>query len=946
MTRFAGGIAILALMLLTGCANDLWRPSGSIVVWVQSGDDDIRRDSPPLADTSVYSATAGVAHIDAAINETVSLQVALRSTQPPAGPYRVRLGDFVGKSQKLAANDITRLYRVENTRVDRYRSWYPAHTGRAALPADFPDILVPLNSRAGESIRITKPGNEIVWIDVRIPPMVTAGEYRSRLEVFREGAGFAEFACALVLTVAPVALPGPRSLPVVCRIDPRELLTRQLKWEDADSSEELRLLPDSPTHAPAIRTLTSAMRVFHDHRMSPVLWAGFPKYQPTGDRSVSVDWTAYDALVGPWLDGSAFDDNVGLDAWPIPVSIGYPDAARNGGVNSPRYARLVAAYLDEAKQHFADRGWLSRAFTRPFAPATPTTAAIDDLRQFCAIVQRSETQLPIVAHLPARSLRALGWNNAPPIDLPDISIWSPPAMWFESEAMRRERTLTHRTWVMPDHPPYSGSLRIEAPPTDARTLGWLAYRYESDGLWIEHAADGFDANRLASAAEPWRSSPLIYPGAPYGLSDEVVPSIRLKRLLRGIQDYELLRLLERRGRKLLAQTVADQLIRWAMTDAAESDLLSTSETGWPSDPATFTLARRLLLQELVNDIDSSAASGSRQVENLAQWGLMMNQADRASARVDGARLLTTSTGLEARIAVSASNKTNRPLRGKWKLTDPAPPIWRSADSIDESLPPGARRARTLTATIGNQSFNAEGQYPFAVVLDTPEAGALTAAGRLAVAAAISVRRAPKVDGRLDDWPIATNNRAAGFRLIRAGNSPGDAAPALATEAAFCMDERNLYVAIRCELRDGIRPFWRSDNAVPFDGAIPWEQDVVEVLIDPRPANIALSPGDVFVLQVKPSGVLSAQRGYRTDPPICPVEPWNPGATAATLIEPAIWVTEIAIPLSSLGASRSSGGIWGVNITRLDARRGEYSSWSAARRHAWNPQTLGNLILPQ
>ena len=51
---------------------------------------------------------------------------------------------------------------------------------------------------------------------------------------------------------------------------------------------------------------------------------------------------------------------------------------------------------------------------------------------------------------------------------------------------------------------------------------------------------------------------LIWPGKPYGL-DRPIPSIRLKRLRRGFQDYEYLWLLEQNRRPGIARLVATDL---------------------------------------------------------------------------------------------------------------------------------------------------------------------------------------------------------------------------------------------------------------------------------------------------------------------------------------------------------------------------------------------------
>lgn len=76
----------------------------------------------------------------------------------------------------------------------------------------------------------------------------------------------------------------------------------------------------------------------------------------------------------------------------------------------------------------------------------------------------------------------------------------------------------------------------------------------------------------------------------------------------------------------------------------------------------------------------------------------------------------------------------------------------------------------------------------------------------------------------------------------------------------------------------------------------------------------------------------------------PSLPWPSGARAAVTSEREGWVVEIAVPLSALPPEARRQPIWGVNVTRLDAARGEYSSWSGVCGMAYRPSALGNLIM--
>jgi len=261
---------------------------------------------------------------------------------------------------------------------------------------------------------------------------------------------------------------------------------------------------------------------------------------------------------------------------------------------------------------------------------------------------------------------------------------------------------------------------------------------------------------------------------------------------------------------------------------------------------------------------------------------------------------------------------------------------------------GGRRTARLALEPLAGGWGADGVQPVRLTFDAAGIGNIDVPGRLAVAACPLVTRSPRIDGRLDDWPLATNNQAGDFQLVlrpadAAGSTPPS--PTHATRAFFVRDADHLYVAVRCALDAGAPPVWQADNRIPIDGAVPWGQDVVEILLDPRPMTDG-TPADIFCLQVKPTGLLVAMRGCRMDPPMGAVVPWDSGAQVAVQVERDVWVVELALPLAALGSAAQDAIVWGCNVTRLDARLGEYSSWSGARGHCYLPDRLGSLLLPR
>ena len=939
--RRRGAAVLLGVAVLLAGAGCLEPGARGVAVWVVDGDEDLLADTAPSSENDVFSAARGQIRLRAALNETVALQVALRSSTIPAGPFDVRVTDLVGPGGRVASDALVRRYRVQYTSVARFRSWYPGHTGRPTVPGLFPDRLVPWEApRGGGPVQLTSARNELVWIDLTVPPTLRAGVYRGRLEVSHVTDRQPQFVSELMLEVLPVALPGRHSLPVLCRVDPGDLLAIHLAWPRVPA-EQIALVPEAPSHLAAVGLVRETLELLHTHRMDPLLWAAFPKFQAAADRRVAVDWAAYDALVSGWLDGSAFPDRAPVEFWPIPASLHYPDAARNGGLGSPGYARLLAAYLVECRRHFAERGWLDRAVLRICPPAPLDADAVAAVRTLTEIVRRSAAPLTVVAHLPPRSLAGLGWAGAPAIELPEVGVWAPPAIWFEPAALSAERQLGRVAWLMPDRPPYSGALTIEAPATDARVLAWQAYRLGASALWIEDAARAYDPSDPGDTARPAAMDGLVQPAVEYGLRERPVATLRLKRLRRGVQDLELLRLLEENGRRLLAESLAQQVVRWAGTDACRDNLLSGRESGWSSDPAVLRTARELMLAEL------AAAPGEPRagaVAAQARWALLMNQAERVAVRVEGVRLTRTAEGLRAHLRTSVTNSTNRSLTGRWRLPR-TPPGWQPPGDVPVTAEPGQRQVARLLADVSGLSYNTDGVYPFELTLDTAALGAFPVAGRLAVAACPLLTRPPRIDGRLDDWPLASSNALGDFRLALSPGEPTGLAPAatLPTQAFVGMDATTLYVGVRCGLRTGEPPVWRPDNEIPVDGGVPWGQDVVEILLDPRDVPEGTS-ADVYCVQIKPSGLTLTRRGCYTEPPMGRSEPWACRPRVAVQVTPEAWTVELAVPLAALGPEARRQPVWGFNVTRLDARRGEYASWSGARGFLYAPQALGNLLM--
>ena len=124
--------------------------------------------------------------------------------------------------------------------------------------------------------------------------------------------------------------------------------------------------------------------------------------------------------------------------------------------------------------------------------------------------------------------------------------------------------------------PYANFASVEYPLIEGRLLGWMTYRYHSDGLLFWHVNLWPDAPPLKTGDTflgAWRAEnsnrmpgdgQLLYPG-----EDGPMPSIRLANVRDGVEDYEWLALLERKTGRAAAEALASELVR-GMTEFERS----------------------------------------------------------------------------------------------------------------------------------------------------------------------------------------------------------------------------------------------------------------------------------------------------------------------------------------------------------------------------------------
>jgi hypothetical protein len=296
------------------------------------------------------------------------------------------------------------------------------------------------------------------------------------------------------------------------------------------------------------------------------------------------------------------------------------------------------------------------------------------------------------------------------------------------------------------------------------------------------------------------------------------------------------------------------------------------------------------------------------------------------------------------------NGTRVPVAGTVRWAD-LPAGW-VADAgerpLAQIIPNGSRRV-TLTAQADDLPIGPGGFLVVPVQFTTEVGSVHRLDARIACVTAIPFDGSIHIDGDLSDWPPGAMNVASDFRLIAYQHSgsqvESSGRPHRSTTAFTVRDHEYLYFAVNCESDARTLLQLSRHNRVEYDDMIPVGDELFELLIDPLNTGTR-SPSDLYHIVVKPSGAYLTEKGIRSDPPCGLRSPWVVDVDVATGVSGDRWTAELRIPLAAFAGTATEHTIWGFNITRYDAQRREFSTWSGAVGNAYDPLSLGNLYLPQ
>ncbi len=939
--------------LAVGCEQIQMRVQGSggisgrpLRVWAASDMVGLTDRTKRVEDEGLFDSSRKTISLFAAANETVSFQIVVDGGPGGAKDVRLAWTALSGPGRAAIPGASIRAFRMLPLRVSEYPPWYLRLVEEVPAPAGAYDPLVPINaSDDGHSFDIDPNGRLALWIDLAVPRGAAAGDYNGTLTV--SAAGREHWTAALRLEVYSFVLPDARPVPALGGFDHRELLGAFLTRDDRPF-DPVYLDRRNPLVRRGLVLIRRLMRLAHDHRLDLFDTQVRPIMKRTADGEVKLQWQDYDAVVMPYLDGTAFDDRIGCAAWPLPLSGDWPKPEYYAGLSAAAYEETVAALLAACRDHFAKHTqagermffWPCRRRTGPEAYKTYARLA--------AIARKVDPNTPILCQLPPSAPPGAPWRA--PSNLRGLTdIIAPPGDMLDptiaASAAGAEHPLAG-VWLAPATPPYMPSLGVIARPADVRAMVWFGMKYRCTGLFLPDVLHWSTDPFAPIAGSETR---LFYPGTIAGI-EEPLPSVRLKRMRRGLQDIAYLWILQKRQRAGVARAMTNSLVRYAGLAGIGDNYLDPRLDGWAGDGQTWVLARRILAEEVQAVVSLEHAPRTRTLAHRLSWQRLGEQT--RTLKVEQTRsLVRPAPGsetvppekLHVTILLDLFNQYGREVELRAGLGE-LPRGWKAlaATGLTTRIPPASRRVVRLEAvgpgplpTRGNARMPVPIRLTSNVEKDRPVVASVgfLLAGRM--------KEPPKIDGLLDDWPPRAGNTAKDFRLIGRRGRKDDGLAKRRTMAFVLRDETNLYIAFRCEEPNLSGVVKKPNNRVHYEQLMAAGEDLVEVLLDPGAR--AGGPEDLYHLIVKPNGVLISERGVGCDPPLGRARPWASFAAVAIGERPGAWTVELAVPLAAFGEGAKEA-FWRVNFTRYATQGAEASSWSGAPRYFYDPRNLGTMFI--
>ena len=530
------GILGLTAWVVQSSASEPQRAEPAVRVWVEESLTRVQPTTP--------AGSKKIVEIAAARNEVEAFQVIVSSTGPKLEGVMAFVSDLSDGAGHHISNTHIKLYRQEYVYL-RNPSPYSSEP-----PGWWPDPLVPflnpydakpvspmrLNREeqggkvsyhlsgarfAGNGFRVWPERNQPLWAEIAVPANQPSGKYQGTFSVQLAETETVEI--PVMLTVWDFTL--PEGLP----------LTTQFGSLDGVSAKHG--LPGGSPQSLQIEERYAA--VLEEHRIAaPIPLALLPTIRANGSIDSKRTHEALKRFLTEYRTGP----------FRIPT-FPWAEVSGKGEKALVRYLRNFFAYLK-------NNGWEQGAYYFPISEPN-SKEAYDRVWAFAQVVREAEPSIRFLCtEQPYTQDTAWGDLHGA------VDVWCPLFTFFDAESAVRARERGGTLWTYtalcqkapPYHPNFSAVSgqpgmfwQIDFPLLNYRLPLWLNWRNKVEGLLYWSAVHWSDPERDVWTDPGFRNryngeGYLLYPGTEAGIPGPV-PSLRLKALRDGLEDYAYFTLL-------------------------------------------------------------------------------------------------------------------------------------------------------------------------------------------------------------------------------------------------------------------------------------------------------------------------------------------------------------------------------------------------------------------
>jgi len=527
----------------------------------------------------VEADAAGIKALSAALPGLKSQHGAISYAAPGADP-----SDYVGRPIQIFS-----VHYLEVTRESHADwAWKP---GSAAAPRDTtgwkPVVLVPENARAGRGgfpLHVAASLGQSIWFDIYVPREAPAGTYRGVVSVTADGQ---KCSVPIELEIFDFTLPDENSVRAMVYYEPSQ--PEQYHGRNLDAAYH---------------------RFAHRQRIELVNAYDEAEVRAHLGRFNGADFTTAAGYAGP-------GEGVGNEI--VPASFYGPPPVYEERAGAWKAADAWVGFL---------RTLLPRALTFLYLPDEPYPAEYPHVRQLADNVHSNPG--------PGGQLATFVTKAIVPELSGAVDIWCVPPQAFDIAKADEERRQGRRVWFYNGGRPQGPTLLIDAPATDARVVGWAAFKHGADTYFFWHGVHWLHNRQKQGErrqnvwAEPItfdnRGQPnkpiddqgylngdgvLIYPGEErvHPEEDRGIPgafsTVQLANLRRGLQDHLYLTLARRYGLNAVVDEAVQAVTPRLFSDAGDS-------VGFAEHGDAFEVVRRKL------GVAIAAKLASTGTKNLAE----------------------------------------------------------------------------------------------------------------------------------------------------------------------------------------------------------------------------------------------------------------------------------------------------------------------------------------